>query len=198
MARSVPPGRAGRCLGPRRRCPVQQARVHEPGACAHRRWLAVAYRPGKDPREEGDSRSGRWKPAAGNWQSKNWRTLEWNYRHSPHFDDFAPFLAGFYEESRWNLLVDVNIALCDFLRRQLRNRGGDAVELEPAAAPGTERAARRHGALLRLRRLPRRRRGGSRRYLEESCFAEAGSRAEVRRFPASGVSASAFPVSRPT
>ncbi len=78
-------------------------------------WLTVPVR----TRRKGGQQIRQVETNGSNWQSKHWRTLEWNYRSSAHFDDFAPFLASFYAETRWRHLVDVNVALCDFLRGQL-------------------------------------------------------------------------------
>ena len=109
----------------------------------------------------------------GNWQSKHWKTLEWNYRGSFHFDDFAPFLASFFEERRWDLLVDVNVALCDFLRRQLgievETRLSSSLQLRRERSERLVDMALACGCDVYLAGG-----GGSRRYLEESCFAEAG------------------------
>ena len=144
-------------------------------------WLTVPVR----TRGRGGQQIREVETCGGHWQSKHWRTLEWNYRHSPHFDDFAPFLASFYRETQ-RLLVDVNVALCEFLRRQL------GIEVET-----------RLSSSLRLRRERSERLvdmalscgcdvylaggGGSRRYPRRVLLRRVRSRAEVRRFRASGV-----------
>ena len=132
-------------------------------------WLTVPVR----TRGRGGQQIREVETCGGHWQSKHWRTLEWNYRHSSHFEDFAPFLEGFYEESRWNLLVDVNVALCDFLRRQLgievETRLSSSLQLRRERSERLVDMALSCGCDVYLAGG-----GGSRRYLEESCFAESG------------------------
>jgi hypothetical protein len=132
-------------------------------------WLTVPVR----TRRKGGQQIRQVETIGSNWQSKHWRTLEWNYRSSAHFDDFAPFLASFYAETRWRHLVDVNVALCDFLRGQLgievEARLSSSMELRRERSERLADMALACGCDVYLAGA-----GGSRRYLEESCFAEAG------------------------
>lgn len=132
-------------------------------------WLTVPVR----TRGRGGQQIREVETCSGNWQSKHWRTLEWNYRSSPHFDDFASFLSSFYWEGPRNHLVDVNIPLCDFLRVQLgievEMRLSSGMELRPERSQRLVDMALACGCDVYLAGG-----GGSRQYLDESCFSEAG------------------------
>ena len=41
------------------------------------------------------------------WRRKHWRSLEANYRASPHFDDYAAFFEGVYAQD-WQYLAELN------------------------------------------------------------------------------------------
>ena len=51
------------------------------------------------------------------WQRKHWQALQWNYHKAAHFADHEPFLALFYQR-QWRNLVELNVALCEYLLQQ--------------------------------------------------------------------------------
>ncbi|NIV71183.1 MAG: hypothetical protein GWN16_00110 [Calditrichae bacterium] len=53
-----------------------------------------------------------------NWQKKHWKTLVVNYSSAPYFDQYADFFEQIYQQE-WQFLVDLNVALIDFLRQEL-------------------------------------------------------------------------------
>lgn len=52
------------------------------------------------------------------WGRKHWRTLLTNYRKAPHFAAHADFFEAAYLK-QWILLVDLNVALIEYLLRAL-------------------------------------------------------------------------------
>ena len=52
------------------------------------------------------------------WRSKHWRTLEQNYRRAPHFEQFAPMVAAFYQDD-YEHLADLTIATTTLLAQTL-------------------------------------------------------------------------------
>ncbi|WP_158678618.1 WbqC family protein [Streptomyces sulphureus] len=52
----------------------------------------------------------------GRWRTKHWRSLVACYRSAPHFARHAAFFESLYAR-RWELLVDLNLAVIRYLRR---------------------------------------------------------------------------------
>ena len=52
------------------------------------------------------------------WQMKHLRSLEWNYRKAPHFENLYPELKAVLQQP-WSYLVDLNIDLTAWLLRRL-------------------------------------------------------------------------------
>ena len=55
---------------------------------------------------------------ASNWRSKHWKSLEVNYVYSAYFEQFRDELQRIYSRD-WKYLLDVNLALFDFVRNTL-------------------------------------------------------------------------------
>jgi len=53
-----------------------------------------------------------------NWQQKHWSTLELNYKYAPYFEYYADYFQQLYKK-KWEFLVDLNIELIEFVRKQL-------------------------------------------------------------------------------
>lgn len=52
------------------------------------------------------------------WQRKHWKTIEQEYKQALHWDRYKDGLAVVYSKP-WDDLVEVNIALIDFIKQQL-------------------------------------------------------------------------------
>jgi hypothetical protein len=52
------------------------------------------------------------------WSEKHWKTLEQNYKKAPFFGEYAPKLKKFYEKD-WSRLADFNIALAEFICKEI-------------------------------------------------------------------------------
>jgi hypothetical protein len=48
------------------------------------------------------------------WAERHWRAVETNYKHAPHFAEHAGHLEAIYRRP-WGRLVDLNVALLDYL-----------------------------------------------------------------------------------
>lgn len=48
-----------------------------------------------------------------NWQDKHWKSIYYNYKDTPHFDDYADELEAIYDRE-WEKLADLNIRLLEF------------------------------------------------------------------------------------
>ena len=53
-----------------------------------------------------------------NWQHKHWRTIYLNYKYAPYFNHYAEYFEKIYQKE-WIYLVDLNIELINFLRKEL-------------------------------------------------------------------------------
>ena len=53
------------------------------------------------------------------WRQKHFKTLQVNYAYAPYFEYFSDFFAGIYERE-WQYLLDLNMAIIEFLREALR------------------------------------------------------------------------------
>lgn len=53
-----------------------------------------------------------------NWRQKHWNSLQLNYKYAPYFDFYADFFERLYQKN-WTFLVDLNIALIEFVRKSL-------------------------------------------------------------------------------
>jgi hypothetical protein len=108
-----------------------------------------------------------------NWGPNHFKTLKYAYRKAPFFGQYAPRLQEILE-ARWDKLVDLDLAMLDFLR--------DAFEIRTPLKRSSEMKAEgaRSELLLNLCReigpgstffggL-----GGSRHYLDHAAFANAG------------------------
>src|SRR4029079_12328881 len=106
------------------------------------------------------------------WGSRHFKTLCYAYRDAPFFDDYAPYLRSIFE-SRFERLVDLDLALLELLRNALDIRtpmvrsselgvGGRKSELMLNLCLAT-------GAKVLLGGM-----GGSREYLDGAAFERAG------------------------
>jgi hypothetical protein len=107
------------------------------------------------------------------WGPNHFKTLRYAYRKSPYFEQYAPRLREILE-ARWDRLLDLNLATLEFVREafeirtplrlssQMRAEGARSellLNLCRELGPGTTFL----GGM-----------GGSRRYLDQDAFAEAG------------------------
>ena len=107
------------------------------------------------------------------WGPNHFKTLRYAYRKSPYFEHYAPRLREILE-TRWDRLLDLNLATLEFVREafeirtplrlssQMRSEGARSellLNLCRELGPGTTFL----GGM-----------GGSRRYLDQDAFAEAG------------------------
>ena len=107
------------------------------------------------------------------WGPTHYKTLRYAYRKAPHFERYAPRLREILE-TRWDRLLDLDLATMEFLRENLQIRTPLRLssEMQPEGArsellldlcrsvgPGTTFL----GGM-----------GGSRRYLDQAAFAAAG------------------------
>jgi hypothetical protein len=115
------------------------------------------------------------------WGPTHFKTLKYAYRKAPHFDPYAPRLQEILE-ARWENLIDLDLAMLDFVR--------DAFEIRtPVRRSSTMRAeGAKSDLLLNLCRevgpgsvflggL-----GGSRHYLDHDAFAAAGVGVQWQQF----------------
>lgn len=56
------------------------------------------------------------------WRRKHRNTLQFNYKYAPYFDYYADFFERLYQQE-WIFLVDLNIALIEFIRKALNISG---------------------------------------------------------------------------
>lgn len=68
-----------------------------------------------------------------NWRTKHWNALATAYGQSPFFDYYADDLRVFFDERRWELLWDYNMAITRKMLELL-----DVVELCPQSLPNRE------------------------------------------------------------
>lgn len=115
------------------------------------------------------------------WGPNHFKTLKYAYRKAPFFAHYAPKLQEILE-ARWDKLVDLDLAMLDFLRHEFQIR----TPLKRSSEMRAEGA--RSGLLLNLCRevgpgstflggL-----GGSRGYLDLEAFAAAGLGVEWQQF----------------
>src|SRR5690242_15567694 len=105
------------------------------------------------------------------WGPKSFQTLRFAYRKAPHFELYAPRLREIFE-TRWEKLVDLNIATLDFVRETL---GIQTPMVRSSELPGE---GQRSDLLLDICRKVNARAflggmGGSRDYLDKDAFAAA-------------------------
>ncbi len=105
------------------------------------------------------------------WGPNSFSTLRYAYRKAPHFDLYAPRLKEIFE-TRWDKLVDLNIATLEFAREALGIRT-PMVRSSTLQAEGQRSAllldiCRKVGATAFLGGM-----GGSRDYLDKEAFAAA-------------------------
>jgi hypothetical protein len=55
----------------------------------------------------------------GSWQAKHWKTIEQNYRKSPHFSDYRAYFEDVYLGRKWNNLSELNQYLIRTISRDL-------------------------------------------------------------------------------
>lgn len=114
-----------------------------------------------NPAEE----SARW------WGPNSFNTLRYAYRKAPHFDLYAPRLKEIFE-TRWEKLVDLNIATLEFAREALGIRTpmirSSTLDVEGQRSGLLLDICRKVGASAFLGGM-----GGSRVYLEKEAFAAA-------------------------
>lgn len=53
-----------------------------------------------------------------NWALKHWNSIQLNYKYGPYFDYYADFFERLYQKE-WIFLVDLNIAIIEFVREAL-------------------------------------------------------------------------------
>lgn len=69
------------------------------------------------------------------WGRKHWKTLCVNYRYAPYFEWYADFFERIYHQS-WTYLIDLNLAIIEFLREALHIRTSLARTSEVVYRPG--------------------------------------------------------------
>ncbi len=105
------------------------------------------------------------------WGPNSFNTLRYAYRKTPHFDRYAPRLRGILE-TRWEKLVDLNVATLELAREALGIRT-PMVRSSTLGVEGQRSAllldiCRKVGASAFLGGM-----GGSRDYLDKEAFAKA-------------------------
>jgi hypothetical protein len=106
------------------------------------------------------------------WGPNSFATLRYAYRKAPHFEAYAPKLRQIFE-TRWDKLVDLNIATLEFAREAL----GISTPMVRSSALAVEGQrsellldiCKKVGATAFLGGM-----GGSRGYLDKEAFAAAG------------------------
>lgn len=108
-----------------------------------------------------------------NWRQKHHRAIYVNYKSSPHFDCYFDFFDSLFQQE-WEFLLDLNLAVIDFLRNQLaietpihRSSG-----LQCQLVSSTERIVKMVKDMGCNQYISGR--GGSLQYLNDSLFQEAG------------------------
>ena len=106
------------------------------------------------------------------WGPNHFNTLRYAYRKAPHFERYAPRLREILE-SRWDKLVDLNLACLDFMREALQ------IETPTMRSSVMQVQGQRSGLLLDICRSVGATAflggmGGSREYLDKEAFAAAG------------------------
>jgi hypothetical protein len=106
------------------------------------------------------------------WGPNHFNTLRYAYRKAPHFERYAPRLREILE-SRWDKLVDLNLATLDFMREALQietpTMRSSAMQVEGQRSGLLLDICRNAGASAFLGGM-----GGSREYLDKEAFAAAG------------------------
>ena len=109
---------------------------------------------------------------ASTWQRKHWEALRWNYRNASFFEDHAEFLECFYHHA-WRRLVDVNLEIIRYLMRRL------GIEVKICMSSELDLRPERNLRLIDMAAVCGcdvylSGGGGSRDYLDERYFHEAG------------------------
>ena len=107
------------------------------------------------------------------WGPTHFKTLRYAYRKAPHFEAYAPRLQEILE-ARWDKLVDLDLAMLDFVREAFEIRTpllrSSQMRAEGAKSELLLNLCREMGpGSVFLGGM-----GGSRRYLDHAAFAEAG------------------------
>lgn len=105
------------------------------------------------------------------WGPNSFSTLRYAYRKAPHFDLYAPRLKEIFE-TRWEKLVDLNIATLEFAREALGIRTpmirSSTLQVEGQRSALLLDICKKVGATAFLGGM-----GGSRDYLDKEAFAAA-------------------------
>jgi hypothetical protein len=105
------------------------------------------------------------------WGPNSFATLKYAYRKAPHFDLYAPRLREIFE-TRWEKLVDLNIATLEFVREALEIdtplKRSSELNCEGQKSALLLDICRKVGASAFLGGM-----GGSREYLDQEAFAAA-------------------------
>lgn len=116
-----------------------------------------------DNSEDGSSRS---------WGPNHFKTLKYAYRKAPFFPDYAPRLQEILE-SRWDKLVDLDLAMIELLRSAFQITTplvrSSTLKVEGARSELLLNLCREVGATAFLGGM-----GGSRNYLDHAAFEQAG------------------------
>ena len=111
-------------------------------------------------------RGGRW------WGPTTFSTLKYAYRKAPHFARYAPKLEELLN-TRWEMLVDLDLAMLDFLREELgittRLARSSQLQVQGAKSELLLNICKATGATAFFGGL-----GGSRTYLDKAAFDAAG------------------------
>ena len=106
------------------------------------------------------------------WQRKHWQALQWNYQSAAFFESHAAFLEAFYQRE-WHLLAGLNVEFCQYLLRQF--------EIEVEVRRSSELNLRPERTLRLVDMVVAcdcdvylAGTGGSRAYLDENAFHQAG------------------------
>ena len=114
------------------------------------------------------------------WGPSAFATLRYAYRKAPFFDDYAPRLREILE-TRWDKLLDLNLATLEYLRDILQIRTpmvrSSTLPCEGQRSELLLDICQRVGASAFFGGM-----GGSRDYLDHAAFAEAGMGVQWQRF----------------
>src|SRR5436853_2049189 len=114
------------------------------------------------------------------WGPNHFLTLRYAYRKAPFFEAYAPRLREILE-ARWDLLVDLNLALLDFLRHELE------IDTPLVRSSGLGVEGQRSGLLLNICKHVGASAflggmGASREYLDAQAFADAKVEVQWQEF----------------
>jgi hypothetical protein len=116
-----------------------------------------------------------------NWREKHLKSIETNYSHAAHFDEYMPFFRKQYSYE-WEKLVDINVRFIEFLADAL----GITTEIVRSSSLGigTEKTQRLIDICKAVGADEYLSGAGGCDYLEEEKFADAGIGLEYQKYAA--------------